>query len=79
MRARATPEAIGHGLRNRIPRELDAVRLNDVPDERRHRNAPMLDLCMAQEPHGGLVALTPEVELGQVQRVVVPARPARHV
>jgi len=51
------------------PWEADLVRLHDVPDERGHRHAAMLDLGVAQEADGRLVALLPEVLLGEVERI----------
>ena len=50
--------------------EVEAVRLDDVAREGRHRNAAVLDLGVAQEADGLLLALAPEVLGAEPQRVV---------
>ena len=49
---------------------MEAVRLDDVAREGRHRNAAVLDLGVAQEADGLLLALAPEVLGAEPQRVV---------
>ena len=48
------------------PWELDAIGVDDVSNEGEHGNTSMLDLCVAQEANGGLIAGTPELSLCQV-------------
>mmetsp|Transcript_67622 Transcript_67622/g.202135 ORF Transcript_67622/g.202135 Transcript_67622/m.202135 type:complete len:305 (-) Transcript_67622:58-972(-) len=54
-----------------VPREADAVGLDAVANERGHRDAAVLDLGLAQEADGRRVGVTPELALGQLERVVV--------
>ena len=48
------------------------VGLHAVANERRHRDATVLDLRVAQEADRRLLALVPELTASEVQRVPVP-------
>ena len=67
---REVAEAEARGLD--VPRPVDAVGLHDVPDEAEHGDAAVLDLRVAEEADGRLLALAPLVILAEVHRV--PAR-----
>mmetsp|Transcript_7252 Transcript_7252/g.15070 ORF Transcript_7252/g.15070 Transcript_7252/m.15070 type:complete len:270 (+) Transcript_7252:210-1019(+) len=54
----------GHG-----PRPAHAVRAGDEADEGKHGDAAVLDLGVAEEGDGGLVRVTPELLLSEVERV----------
>ena len=53
------------------PRPVDSVGLDDVTNESRHSNTTVLDLGLTQETNAGLIALTPDVDVSQLKRVVV--------
>merc|ERR1719421_1100179 len=64
-------DVVEGNLAGQLPREVE-VGLHAVADERRHRNAPVLDLRVAQEADRRLLALVPELPASEVQRVPVP-------
>jgi len=53
------------------PGEGDAVGLDDVANEGGHGNTAVLDLGVAEEANGGLIALSPDGGAGEVEGVVV--------
>mmetsp|Transcript_7253 Transcript_7253/g.15075 ORF Transcript_7253/g.15075 Transcript_7253/m.15075 type:complete len:269 (+) Transcript_7253:210-1016(+) len=55
---------LGHG-----PRPVDAICLRAVANESKHGDAAVLDLGVAEEGDGGLVRVTPELLLSEVERV----------
>ena len=55
----------GHG-----PGPGDAVGVDDVSNEGKHGNAAVLDLGLAEEADGGLVARAPEVGIGKAKGIV---------
>ena len=58
-------------LGERLPRELDVVRMHNVAHEARHRHAAVLDLRLAQEADRGRVAVAPELAAAEVERIPV--------
>ena len=52
------------------PGPLDAVGVDKVAHKGKHGDAAVLDLGVAEETDGRLVAGAPELGLGEVQRVV---------
>ena len=48
----------------------DEIALDAVTHERRHGNASVLDLGMAQESDGAVLAHTVEIALGETHRIV---------
>ena len=72
------PESRGVGLRREAssvhlhgPRELDSVGVDNVSNEGEHSNTSVLDLSVTEETDGGLVAGSPELGIGEVERIVV--------
>merc|ERR1712060_509304 len=64
----------GGGRRDRskrLPREFDAVRLNDVAHETGHRDTPVLDLRVPEPADGLLVVVVPELGLSKLERIPV--------
>mmetsp|Transcript_10005 Transcript_10005/g.16761 ORF Transcript_10005/g.16761 Transcript_10005/m.16761 type:complete len:218 (-) Transcript_10005:194-847(-) len=51
------------------PWELDSVSMDNVSNEGKHSNTSMLDLGMTKESDGSFVASTPELSLGEVERI----------
>ena len=49
---------------------MNAVRLDDVPDERRHGDAAVLDLGMAEEGDRRVVRVSPYGGGGELEGVV---------
>jgi len=57
-------------IQHHRPRPVDLVGVDNVSDESEHGNTSVLDLGVTQESNGLLVALSPELGFGQVQRIV---------
>merc|ERR1719321_1911214 len=70
-RAAGGSNVVKGDLAGQLPREM-GVGLHAVANERRHRDAPVLDLRVAQEADRRLLALVPELPASEVQRVPVP-------
>ena len=52
------------------PREFESISVNDVTDEGKHGDSPMLDFSMAEEANGSLVRCSPELSFCQVQGII---------
>merc|ERR1719327_926910 len=70
-RAAGGSNVVKGDLAGQLPREM-GVGLHAVANERRHRDATVLDLRVAQEADRRLLALVPELPASEVQRVPVP-------
>ena len=59
-----------HTTYSTYAKNLIDIPLNNVSNESKHGNAPVLDLTLSKETNGGFISLTPEVLFSEVQRIV---------